>query len=119
MFKQVEYVGFEGQPELRARAETLAPVLAGEIHSWRDDVEVKWSPAPEQPRGSVKLTLSLSLPNGVSETHSGTIAPADLVNDSRSASRCGRVWYDLLGSVVRQLDRRVEASLLELETAEV
>jgi hypothetical protein len=115
MFKNIEYVGFDGKPELRMRAEELNPVLAGEINTWRDSVEVKWGPA--QGSSGLSLSLSLSLPNGVRESRSGTIPSEAFDNPLRRASRCGRVWYDLLGGVVRKIDARIEKSLFETAEA--
>src|SRR5580704_10819669 len=40
MFKSVEFVGFEGQLELKMKAEQLTTVLANKIHRWQEDVEV-------------------------------------------------------------------------------
>src|SRR5438067_830491 len=105
MFKKVEYVGFEGRPELKAQAEQLMPVLADEIRRWRDDVEVAWSPHPGT--GDLDLMLSLTLPTGVSATNTGTFTPADLANGLRRASRCGWVWSDLLGLLSSQLMERI------------
>jgi hypothetical protein len=117
VFKSVEYAGFDGRPDLKAKAEQLTPVLANEIRTWRDDVEVRWSPHPDPAQGVLDLTLSLRLPNGVSETRTGTFTPEDFSRETWLASRCGRVWSDLLGRLIAQLDSRVEEWLLE--TAEV
>ena len=106
MFKSVEYAGFDGRPELKTKAEQLTPVLAGEIHTWRESVEVRWNPHPN-PDGLLDLTLSLTLPNGVSGSVTGTFRPIDFARTSRLASRCGRVWSNLLGELIQQLDARV------------
>ena len=36
MFKSVEYAGFEGQPELKAKADRATAALGGVIRTWRD-----------------------------------------------------------------------------------
>ncbi len=117
MFKQVNYLGFEGQPELRAKAEQSTGVLAGEVHTWRDDVEVRWEPSNGREKG-LDLTLSLALANGVTDSRTGTIASRDLDRPFRLANRCNQIWRDLLGKVIRQLDDRVQESLAGLEAVE-
>ncbi|MCI0702434.1 MAG: hypothetical protein L0241_15230 [Planctomycetia bacterium] len=112
MFKSVEYVGFEDKPELRARAAELTPLLAKEIQTWREDVVVRWSPSQE-PDGIIDLTLSLTLPNGVSATHTGTFRQADFARPPDAMSRCRWVWMDLLGKLIELLDSLNQESILE------
>jgi hypothetical protein len=111
MFKTVEYAGFEGNPDLRIRAEQLTPVLAGEVRGWQDDVEVRWSPASGT--GRLALTLSLALKNGVSGTAQRILTSKDLSDDDWSAIRCGQAWSDVLGEVSRRQMSRVEELLVE------
>jgi hypothetical protein len=112
MFKTVEYVGFDGHPELRARAEQATRLLGNEITSWRDEVEVVWSPAPGGV-GELSLALSLALGNGVSASALGTFGSADFADDDRVADRCGRVWMDLLGILSRRQMCRVWEAVSE------
>ncbi len=60
MFKSVEYVGFENQPELRAKAERAQSLLGEVIRSWRDEVTVWWKPTPAGSSDSLELSLSFS-----------------------------------------------------------
>ena len=113
MFKNVGYVGFDNQPELKAKAEQLTPVLADEIHRWREDVQVRWAPHPDPATGVLDLTLSLTLPNGVSGTLGGTFSPKDLAEERLQRSRCRWVWMDLLGVLLEQQDQRIKEYLLQ------
>jgi hypothetical protein len=113
MFKSVEYAGFDGQPDLKAKAEQLTTVLANEIRTWRDDVEVRWSPHSDPAAGVLDLTLSLTLENGVSGTQTGTFTMTDFERESWLASRCRRVWSDLLGVLLEQQDERIREFLFE------
>ena len=110
MFKSVEYVGFEGRPDLKTKAEQLTPVLASEINTWRDKVEVRWSPCAGD--GILDLTLALTLPNGVSARQSGTVTAEDFSRNTWLASRCRRVWSDLLGILLDKQHQRVEDFIL-------
>jgi hypothetical protein len=114
MFKNVEYVGFEGNPELKAKTEQLTPVLSNEIRRSREEVSVMWSPQPSDPRHSLNLTLTRTLPNGVTGSALGTFTPADWAEAWLTRSRCRDVWSDLLEELSRQLEMRVKESLSEL-----
>jgi hypothetical protein len=109
MFKKVEYVGFEGNPQLKTKAEQLTPVLAEEIRRWREKVEVRWVPAG----GALELTLSLTLCEGISGSQTGTIEPHDLTEEWLVRSRCRDVWSDLLEILSVQLKGRIEEALSE------
>jgi hypothetical protein len=111
-FKNVEYVGFDEHPDQEAKARQLTEVLANEIRTWREDVEVRWNPHPD-PTGVLDLTLSLTLPNGVSDTRTGTFTENDFSRPSWLASRCRRVWSGLLGGLIEQLDNRIQSWLFE------
>jgi hypothetical protein len=113
MFKSVEFSGFEEKPGLKLKAEQLTNVLAGEIHRWRDEVEVQWSPDPADPASILKLTLSLTLPNGLSESVKGSFMPKDGSEEWLVRSRCREIWSDLLGNLLNKQDKRVKESLLE------
>jgi hypothetical protein len=114
MFKSVEYIGFDEQPELKMRAEQLTLVLASEIHRWREEVGVRWSPDPADPAGTLNTTLSLTLPNGgVSGSAFGIFSRKDLAEDWRLRSRCRGIWSDLLGGLLKEQDERVKESLIE------
>jgi hypothetical protein len=112
MFKSVEYAGFEGHPELRAKAEQLTPVLANEIRRWRTDVEVQWAPDPAS-AGALTLALALALPNGVAGARTGTFEPDDLAESWLIRSRCRSIWSDLLGDLSQQLDARLKEAVSE------
>jgi hypothetical protein len=113
MFKKVEYVGFDGRPDLKAKAEQLTPVLANEIRRSCAEVEVTWAPQPNDPDHSLNLTLARTLHNGVSGSVLGTFAPADLAEAWLVRSRCRAVWSELLEDLSRQLDVRIQESLSE------
>ena len=111
MFKKVEYAGFEDKPELKAKAEQIMPVLAGEIRRWRENVEVLWTPVPA--RGALELTLSLSLAEGIAGSQTGTFEPNDLTEDWLIRSRCRDVWSDLLWVLSVELETRIQEALSE------
>ena len=111
MFKKIEYLGFEGQPALKVRAEQLTSVLANEVRTWRDDVEVLWSPVPEG--GGLNLTLSLALPSGATGSAQGTFRPKDFAEEWLLRSHCRQVWSDLLGVLSGRLMGRIRESLAE------
>ena len=117
MFKSVQYVGFEGRPDLKAKAEQLTPVLADEIRRWREGVAVKWSPHPDAASGVLDLTLSLTLQNGVSGTHTGSFTQKQLDEDCLRRGRCRLVWDDLLGVLLDEQHKRVEEGFLETAEA--
>jgi hypothetical protein len=113
VFKSVEYAGFDGRPDLKAKAEQLTPVLADEVRSaWRDRVRVLWSPAPADP-GSLNLTLALTIETGASGSALGTFSPKDLADAYWLRSRCRDVWGDLLGVLLDEQHKRVEEAFLE------
>jgi hypothetical protein len=110
MFKKVEYAGFEGHPELEAKAKQLTPVLAEEIGAWRGSVEVRCNPT--QIAGAIALTLALTLPNGIEGEVTGTFVPTDFASARRLAHRCLRIWSDLLGVLLDKQHQRVEEFIL-------
>lgn len=111
--KSVEYAGFDGHPELKAKAEWLNTMLAWEARRWRDGVRVLWSPAPTDPAASLNLTLALTLENGVSGSALGTFSPKDLADEWWVRSRYRQVWGDLLGVLLDKQHKRVEEAFLE------
>ena len=113
MFKSVEYVGFESNTELRAKAEQLTSVLANEIRRWREDVQVGWSPQRDSFNGALNLTLSLTLPNGISGTHTETFIHGDFREDWLQRSRCRRAWDGLLGILLEKQQVRTQEYLSE------
>gem|GEM_PF-93077 len=118
MFKTVEYVGFESHPDLKAKAEQLTPVLANEIRASRD-VEVLWTPQPNDPDRNLNLTLSRTLTNGVQGSALGTFTPDDLGEAWLTRSRCRAVWSDLLEDLSQKLDARLREALSEETPGEV
>ncbi|VTT96807.1 unnamed protein product [Gemmataceae bacterium] len=111
MFKSVEYAGFESHPELRATAERLTPVLGNEIRTWRDQVSVEWRPGPDAMPGSLELTLTLTLENGVAGEASGTFTSDDLGEAWLERSRCRWVWDGLLEVLLDKQHQRTEEYL--------
>src|SRR5213075_1660396 len=110
MFKSVEYVGFEDRPDLKAKAEQLAPVLAGELLRWRENVEVRWAPAS---CGAIELTLSLTLAEGIGGSQTGTFEPDGFLDPRLVRTRCRDVWSDLLWCLSVELETRIEEALTE------
>ena len=111
MFKKLDYLGFDDKPELKAKAEQLIPVLAGELLRWRGDVEVRWAPGASE--GALELTLSLTLAEGVAGSQTGTFEPADFAEARLLRSRCRDVWSDLLWVLSVELETRIEEALSE------
>ncbi|MBY0457577.1 MAG: hypothetical protein K2V38_09590 [Gemmataceae bacterium] len=74
---------------------------------------MRWSSHPDQAAGVLDLTLAVTLPNGVSGTQTGTVTAEDFERDTWLASRCRRVWSDLLGVLLDEQHKRVEAFLSE------
>lgn len=114
MFKSVEYVGFEGQPDARSAAELCTQILGDVVRSWRDRVSVQWRPLPESSRNLLELTLGLSL-SGVDARATGLVrrqslthgAAAELRSDLREA------WLDVLGEISARQMGQLEAALGE------
>lgn len=117
MFKTVEYVGFDGQPDLKARAEQLTPVLANGATRWRPDTEVVWSPAPGA-AGSLNVTLSLALPSGAAGSALTTFRPKDLADNGWAEIRCAFARMGLLGALRDCLAERLRESMTEGPTPE-
>ena len=107
MFKSVEYVGFEGRPELAAKARHANDVLAGEVGDRRGEVEVRWELPAGTPTGCLELSLSRALDNGVSATYATTVYARDFADEQDLAWRCRRAWSSLLGMLLDQQHRRV------------
>lgn len=113
MFKKVEYVGFENEPDLKAKAERATEMLGGVMRSWRDDVWVSWKPSPFG-SGALELALSLTLSNA-SGTATGRVREwtfesgeeGELRSDLRS------VWLKLLSLLGGQQVVRLEEILRE------
>lgn len=113
MFKKVEYVGFEGRPELRAPAERATATLADVVGARQAEVEVRWSPHPNRGAGFLDLTLSRVLVNGVSAAQTTAFVPDDFDRDRDLVSRCNRAWDDLLGLLLDKQHKRVQELFLE------
>jgi len=115
MFKSVDYVGFEGKLELLAQAERANLLLAGEIRTWREDVEVVWRPATNDPRATLELTLGLKLPNAAG-TGTGNIRKwvFDPGEEGELRSDLRGVWLNLLDVLIDQMAKNREASSADL-----
>jgi hypothetical protein len=100
VFKSVEYVGFDGHPELKAKAEEAVATLGREVGTWHDQVEVECEAYPDNPVG-VEMSVTLTLPIG---TGRGTrfLPLADFADPSVLASRCGGIWDRTLGSLLEK-----------------
>ena len=107
MFKSVDYAGVAGNPELKAKAEQLTTVLCGEVGGREGEIDVRWSPHPDPRTGVLDLTLSRTLENGITATHTGTFTIDDFARDWDLRWRCRRVWDGLLGVLLDKLHRRV------------
>lgn len=100
MFKRVEYVGFDGRPDLRLLAERGTKQLGSVIRTWRDRTVIVWEAQPENPAGA-ELTLKVELPIG-SGTASRFIPATDFADEDRLRSRCGGVWDRALGDLLEK-----------------
>ncbi|MBP3954037.1 hypothetical protein J8F10_01825 [Gemmata sp. G18] len=114
MFKNVKYVGFDGRPELEAKARLAQTVLGGLIRSWRDEVEVTWRPAPPESGGGLELRLALTVPN-VFASATGQIRTRDFESGEEGLLRMDlrEVWLDLLDLLIAQIGTRVEDALAD------
>ena len=114
MFKSVEYVGFDGRPELKAKAEQATAALGGVIRSWRDEVDVTWRPAPETNPETLELTLALALWNA-SGSAAGDIRVQGFEPGAELALRADlrEVWLNLLGDLSRKQMKRLAEMPLE------
>lgn len=112
MFKSVEYAGFEGRPQLQAKAEQLTAVLAGAVGVPQGEVEVRWAPAAD-PHDVLDLTLRRALPNGVRGESTGTFVSHDFSTPRWLRLRCLQAWDDLLGVLLDKQHERVQALFLE------
>ena len=108
MFKKVEYVGFEGQPDLESKARHATDVLSGVIRNWRDEVAVAWRPASGS--GHVlELSLSLALWNADGAASGGVRARGfDPGEDHLLRIDLREVWLNLLGELSSQQMKRLD-----------
>jgi hypothetical protein len=100
MFKSVEYAGFDDHPALRAEAERATLVLASEVGTWHDRIEVEWEARPDNPKG-LELTLALDLPIG-SGTGSRFIPIGEFADDDLLRHRLRGVWDRALGGILEK-----------------
>jgi hypothetical protein len=114
VFKSVEYAGFDGRPDLKAKAERATAALAGEIRRWRDEVRVAWRPAAPNSGADLEVTLALALTTaGGSATgliQAWAFEPGE-EGGLRSALRS--VWSDLLALLSDQQMKRLDDFLRE------
>lgn len=110
MFKSVEYAGFEGDAELKAKARHANDVLADRIRRWQDEIVVTWYPLG--PSGGLKLNLEMTFPNGATGAVATTFSPSDLSGD-RLLRRCRDVWDDLLGVMLLKNGAQIRADVSE------
>ena len=90
MFKSVEYAGFDGRPELRAKAEQAMPLLTRVVRNWDRHVNVTWEAYPDPPSGA-ELTLHLTLP-AADGTASRLLTLHELSDPEVLEDRCRSVW---------------------------
>ena len=114
MFKNVDYVGFEKESELEAKARQANEVLGSVIRSWRDDLLVTWRPAAMQSDALLEVSLSLSLPNATGSV-TGTIRRHDFNPGEQGYLRMSLrdVWLDLLDVLIAQMEAKREGWLAE------
>ncbi len=112
MFKSVEYAGFDGNPELKVKAERANAVLAVAVGERQGEVEVRWSPAADA-AGVLELTLRRTLRNGVEGEFTGTFVPDDFISPRWLRLRCLQAWDDLLGVLLDRQHERVQEFFLE------
>lgn len=114
MFKNIDYTGLKGQPELQHLAEQATTVLANLIRTWRDEVIVTWRSAPTGSDAVLELTLNLEMSNTV-HSASGLLRRKDFANGKEERLRMSLrdVWLDLLDIMIDQLSANVEASFAE------
>lgn len=108
MFKSVQYVGFEGNPDLEAKARHANGVLGDRIRRWQDEIVVTWRP---RAGSGLSLALDMTFPNGATGAVTTAFPSVDL-SDERLARRCRDVWDDLLGVMLvkNAAQIRVDAS---------
>ena len=114
MFKKVEYVGFEGKPELEANARQATNVLGGVIRDWRDEVVVVWHPAAPESGLALELNLSLALWNADGSASGGVRARGfDPGEEHVLRIDLREVWLNLLGELSSQQMKRLDDIILE------
>ncbi|MBX9580770.1 MAG: hypothetical protein K2X87_10725 [Gemmataceae bacterium] len=110
MFKKLEYLGFRDHPDLLVLAERATSLLADEIRSWREDVEVTWDAAPQS--GSVFLELRLALLDwtGIVRRLMGS---GDFADERRIRAACRDAWGRLLDKFLARTKDRLTQFLAE------
>ncbi len=111
MFKNVEYIGLDDQPDLKAKAQRANDTLGSVIRSWRDEVEVAWRPAASDSGAALELTATLVLPDASAAATGPIPAPALVSGENASLRMAVReVWLDLLDKLVAQVASRLDES---------
>ena len=113
MFKKLEYIGFDGHPDLLALAEGATPLLADEVRTWRDEVEVSWEAAPDpSPTRGVYLELRLKLPTSTGIVRR-LLTVSDFADERRARAACRSIWGRLLDKHLEQHRERLREYLTE------
>jgi hypothetical protein len=60
MFKQVEYVGFDGHPGLKQIVESLVPLVERELRTSSDRIKLEWVLKTNTPKRIPEVELLLS-----------------------------------------------------------
>jgi hypothetical protein len=110
MFKSVEYDGFEGRPDLAAKARHATDVLGGVIRDWRDQLVVTWRPHSGA-GAELELALALDLPEA-HMTAAGRISARGFEPGEDAVLRMDvrDVWLDILDRLIAQVATRLDAS---------
>ena len=114
MFKSVEYAGFDGNPELKVKAERATAILGEVVRAWRDEVTVRWEPAPPGTAAELELALALALWNAAGaatgRVRGWTFEPEE---EGELRSDLRGVWLMLLSSLGGQQMSRLDEMLRE------
>lgn len=98
MFKNIEYAGFDGRPELRPRAEIGTALLQDEVSpEWHDAVAVQWRPETVGLGVSVILTTPVGVGSASGLLRDRDFDPGD---EAWLRSRLRRVWLDALDDLL-------------------
>ncbi len=111
MFKTLTYTGFAGHADLLVLAERATPLLADEIRTWKEEVEVTWEVVPTPPDGEcLVLELRLKLPNSTGIVRR-FIRPQDVADERDLRRACRDTWGRLLDKHLEQSSERLKQFL--------
>lgn len=90
MFKNVEYAGFDGHPELKSLADRAVAMLASIVRDWDVRIAIELEAYADQPEG-VEIAATLELP-AASGKGSRFLTRNELENTELLESRCRAIW---------------------------